>query len=146
MQIESLDASSRASPHFVAERDHHRREVETLHQARRHDADDARAPVAIGQDQCARPTLELLPGLGLCRRERRAILRLPVAVGRVELLGDGHGLRAVFAEQQAHGVAGATHSPGGVDPWCEPEHDVRRRQPVLADARHVHQRSESRSR
>ena len=102
VQVERRDRAAGALPLAVGAGDQHDRPVVPLDEPRGDDADHALVPALAGDDVAAAAAARLRPRLDLVDRLAQDALldRLPLAVQRLELLGEPLRLAIVLGEQQ----------------------------------------------
>ena len=127
VQVERRHRAARALPLAVGAGDQHDRPVVALDEPRGDDADHALVPALAGDDVAAPAAARLGPRLDLVDRLARDPLLdgLPLAVQRLELLGERLRLVGVLGQQQRERSLGPAEPAGRVDARREPEADRR---------------------
>ncbi len=95
--------------------------VESFHDARGYDADDARMPVLRMQDQSRQ--MELRFGLGDGLLQDSLLFELALGVETVQLFGQLAGFVAVLFQEQAHGQVRVADAAGRIDARGQRETD-----------------------
>jgi hypothetical protein len=144
--VERRHGAAGALPLAVGARDHHDRAVVLLDQPRGDDADHALVPALAGDDVAATTTPRLRPRLDLVDRlaEDALLDHLPLAVQRLELLGEELRLAIVFGEEQPERSLRSAQPARSIDPRREPEANGLLVDGGRVDAADPHQRAQSR--
>ena len=145
VQVERRHRPARPLPLAVGAGDDHDRPVVALDEPRGDDADHAFVPTLARDDVAAPAAARLGPRLDLVDRLARDPLLdgLPLAVQRLELLGERPGLVGVLGQQQRERSLGPAEPPRCVDARREPEADRRLVDRRGIDAADPHERAQA---
>ena len=146
VQVEAPDGAPGAFPPVLGFRDQDHRAAETLHEARRDDADHADVPVRLCEHVPAPPPLARWQGLDQRGRlaEDPVLHPLPVPVQLLELPGELPSLLRVLGQDQLESGVGTPEPARRVDPRSEPETDGAGVDGGRIDARDPHELAQTR--